>query len=45
MALGTLNDSVMALLDADGWSVAENDDYGDSAASRIIWEALESGDY
>ena len=46
VALGTLGDSVMALLDADpSWVLAENDDYGDSYASRIIWEATESGDY
>ena len=43
--LGTLDDSVVNLLDADGWSLADNDDYGDSYASRIIWEAPESGDY
>ena len=45
VALGTLDGSVVALLDADGWTEVENDDYGDSYASRIVWAAPESGDY
>ena len=45
VVLGTLDDSYVVLLDADGWSVAENDDHGDSTASRIVWYAEYSGDY
>ena len=45
VALGTLDDSYAALLNADGWTEVENDDYGDSLASRINWAAPESGDY
>ncbi len=45
VALGTLEDSVVALTDSDGWELAYNDDYGNSAASRAIWEATDSGDY
>ena len=45
VALGTLDDSEVELLDADGWSLAINDDYGDSMASRIFWYAEISGDY
>ncbi len=45
VALGTLYDSVLELLDADGWTVASNDDFGDSFASRIFWEAPSAGDY
>ena len=45
VALGTLDDSYVALLDADGWSVAENDDHGDSTASRIVWSAERTGAY
>ena len=42
VALGTLDGSSVVLLDADGRTV--KDDYGNSTASRIIWEAG-SGDY
>ena len=45
VALGTLDDSYVALLDADGWTVVENDDYGDTRASRITWSAQRTGDY
>ena len=45
VALGTLPDSYLELLDSDGWSLASNDDHGDSPASRIVWEAPASGDY
>ena len=45
VGLGTLEDSVLELLGADGWRLAYNDDYGDSQASRIVWEAPASGDY
>ena len=43
--LGTLSDSVAAILDADGEELAYNDDYEDSMASRIIWKAPNSGEY
>ena len=45
MALGTLPDSYLELLDSDGWSLASNDDHGDSRRRRIVWEAPASGDY
>ena len=45
VALGSLPDSVLVLLGPDGWELAYNDDHGDSWASRIFWEAPESGDY
>ena len=45
VALGSLPDSLLALLDPDGWELAYNDDHGDSPASRVFWEAPESGDY
>ena len=45
VALGSLPDSVLALLNPDGWELAYNDDYGDSPASRVLWEAPASGDY
>ena len=43
--LGTLDDSALALLGPDGLDLAYNDDYGDSLASRIVWEAPAWGDY
>lgn len=43
--LGTLDDSVLTVYDADGWDVAYNDDYGDGTASRITWEAPATGVY
>ena len=43
--LGSLPDSVLVLLGPDGWELAYNDDYGDSPASRVLWEAPASGDY
>ena len=43
--LGTLDDSGLLLLGPDGLELTYNDDYGDSLASRIFWEAPESGDY
>ena len=43
--LGTLEDSWVELLDADEWELEYNDDFGDSLASRMVWEATESGDY
>ena len=45
VALGTLDDSVATVLDSDGLRLASNDDHGDSLASRIVWEASDSGDY
>ena len=49
VTLGTLPDSYLTLyvemVGPESWSVEPNDDYEDSLASRIIWEAPESGDY
>ena len=45
VALGSLPDSVLTLLGPDRWELAYNDDHGDSLASRVVWEAPESGDY
>ena len=45
VALGTLDDSVVGLYDADEWQLAYNDDYEGSLASRIVWEAPSSGSY
>ena len=45
VALGTLVDSELELLGADGWRLSYNDDHGDSLASRIVWEAPASGAY
>ena len=42
---GSLPDSVLYLLGPDGWELTYNGDYGDSPASRIVWEAPASGDY
>jgi len=44
VALGTLEDSVMTLYDADDRQLAYNDHSG-SLASRIFWEAPSSGRY
>ena len=38
VSLGSLEDSVLTIYDADGWEVAYNDDYGSRSASRIEWE-------
>ncbi len=43
--LGTLEDSVLTIYDANGWDIAYNDDYGDGFASRIIWEPDATGVY
>ena len=45
VALGSLPNSVLTLLGPDRWELAYNDDHGDSLASRVVWEAPESGDY
>ena len=44
VALGTLDDSELVLLDPDGRELAYNDDYGDTYASRLYWEAPSSGE-
>ena len=31
--------------DADYWELDYNDDYGDSTASQLVWEAPNSGEY
>ena len=45
VALGSLPDSLLALLNPDGWKLKYNDDHGDSWASRVVWLAPASGDY
>lgn len=46
VTLGTLADSTLALYDAAGWELAFNDDlHYESAASRIEWEAPNTGAY
>jgi hypothetical protein len=45
VTLGTLQDSVLDLFDADGTWLDGNDDYGDSTASRLIWHAPDTGTY
>ena len=42
--LGTLKDSALTLYDRRG-EIAFNEDFGDSYASRILWEAPETGTY
>ena len=44
VALGTLDDSELVLLGPDGRELAYNDDYGDTYASRLYWEAPSSGE-
>ena len=44
VALGTLDDSIVDLYDADGSFLDSNDDYGDTLASRLYWEAPSSGE-
>ena len=44
VALGTLDDSGVELYDADGSILDANDDYGDTYASRLYWEAPSSGE-
>ena len=43
VTLGTLDDSVLTLYDADEWQVAYNDDHAGSLASQVFWRAQESG--
>ena len=45
VTLGTLSDSSMTIYDASGVRLEDNDDYEDSFASRIFWEAPVAGDY
>ena len=45
VSLGTLADSVLGLYDANGEELGWNDDYGDTAGSRIEWTAPASGEY
>ena len=45
VTLGTLSDSVATLYDSDGFELDYNDDYGDTSASRIYWEAQSSGNH
>ena len=42
--LGTVKDSALTLYDRHG-EIAFNEDFGDSYASRILWEAPDSGTY
>ena len=44
VALGTLDDSIVDLYDVDGSFLDTNDDYGDTIASRLYWEAPSSGE-
>ena len=44
VALGTLHDSTVDLYDSDGWLMDSNDDYGDTLASRLYWNAPSSGE-
>ena len=44
VALGTLDDSIVELYDADGSLLDSNDDYGDTLASRLYWNAPSSGE-
>ena len=43
VAPGTLDDSIVSLFDSDGW-LDTNDDYGDTLASRLYWNAPSSGE-
>ena len=43
--LGTLDDSVLTIYDADGWEIAYNDDYGGGSASRVMWDVYDDGIY
>ena len=44
VALGTLDDSIVDLYDADGSYLDACYDYGDTYASRLFWEAPSSGE-
>ena len=44
VALGTLDDSIVELHDANGSFLDTNDNYGNSYASRLSWRATSSGE-
>ena len=44
VALGTLDDSIVDLYDADGSYLDARYDYGDTYASRLFWEAPSAGE-
>ena len=44
VALGTLDDSIVSLYGGGGLLLDTNDDYGDTLASRLFWEAPGSGE-
>ena len=44
VALGTLDDSIVELYDVDWSFLDSSDDYGDTYASRLYWEAPSSGE-
>ena len=43
VAPGTLEDPTVTLRDADGFELAYNDDHAETPASRLYWEATNSG--
>ena len=45
VALRTLDDSILDLYDADGSLLDSNDNYGDTFASRLYWEAPTNGEF
>ena len=45
VSLGTLLDSYLVVSLEDGVHATRNDDYGDSLASRVVWQAEESRSY
>ena len=45
VTLATLPDSVATLYDPDGAQLEHSDDHADTTASRIYWQALNSGNY
>ena len=44
VALGSLDDSIVALFDADGLYLDSNDDFSGSNASRLSWQSSSSGE-
>ncbi len=45
VGLGTLDDPIVSLYGGDGSLLGSNDDYGDTSASRLFWEAPSNGYY
>ena len=45
VTLGTLEDSVLDLYDTEGIWLDANDDFAESTASRLIWQAPSTGTY